>query len=90
MPRERDNGLLLASVALILAVMVLCGIGLVILNSAGAGKSELHSIIFQQLKFMCVAVVALFAAAFINLQKLKEFAFDVGEECSKCKSGILT
>ena len=77
MPRESDNGLLLASVALILAVMVLCGIGLVILNSAGAGKSELHSIIFQQLKFMCVAVAALFAAAFINLQKLKEFAFPI-------------
>lgn len=66
-----------ASITLVMAVMVLCGVGLVILNSAGAGKSELHSILLQQIKFMCVAVAALLAAAFVNLQTLKKLAIPI-------------
>jgi len=77
MPKNRDSGLIWASITLVMAVMVLCGVGLVILNSAGAGKSELHSILLQQIKFMCVAVAALLAAAFVNLQTLKKLAIPI-------------
>ena len=68
MRKGKDNAVLWNTLALIVAVGVLCAVGMIILNSAGSGKKELNGIMFQQLRFMAVAVAALLTTAFIDLK----------------------
>ena len=77
MRKGKDNAVLWNTLALIVAVGVLCAVGMIILNSAGSGKKELNGIMFQQLRFMAVAVAALLTTAFIDLKKLKRFAVPI-------------
>ncbi len=68
------KGTLWVSLVIATAVWILCSIGLLILDSAGAAGSNPHSIALKQACFLCVAFIALLATMFVDLQKLRKFA----------------
>ncbi len=66
-----------ASLVIGIAVGILCFIGLLILDSAGIGGTNPHSIAIKQLIFLGVAFSALLATMFIDLQKLRKLALPI-------------
>ena len=67
--RKSDESVFLWSPLLIAAAAaVLCAVGLLILESAGSGKSNPHEFLQKQAVFMCVALAAGTITAFVDLQ----------------------
>ncbi len=81
MRKGKDGSLLWASLAIGVAVWILCTIGLLILDSASLGKSSLNTIVLRQSQFMAVAFVALLATTFIDLHKLRKLAIPIAIIC---------
>ncbi len=81
--RKSDDSVFLWSPLLIAAAAaVLCAVGLLILESAGSGKSNPHEFLQKQAVFMCVALAAGTITAFVDLQKLKKLAVPIAVVCA--------
>lgn len=62
--------------ALLLAVLALCGIGLVVLSSAGqSASSDIHFILRRQVIWLVPALCAGVVFAMIDLERLREFTW---------------